>query len=209
LCTNGVKDQDETDVDCGGSCPGCAEFKACNVDSDCASGLYCQQHIKCIKPTCDDGIKNQNEVEVDCGGKCGGYWYDNSCHSQPQPYYSGKVELSILDVGTSINPSSGYAKIDDVTFKVVNGKNDNQYLLANVFARKSSGTPYYESQISGEEIPVATKELPILSPGVNATYTVNISRTLTQTEPDDEYKVVVELRDSDDNLVAEATWTNS
>ena len=42
LCYDGVKNQDETDVDCGGVCDAC--------------------------PTCSDGILNQDETLVDCGG---------------------------------------------------------------------------------------------------------------------------------------------
>ncbi|MFT7579476.1 MAG: hypothetical protein ACI9MR_001140 [Myxococcota bacterium] len=38
-CTDGGKNQDETDVDCGGSCPGCDDGQTCNVDGDCANEL--------------------------------------------------------------------------------------------------------------------------------------------------------------------------
>lgn len=39
-CTDGVKDQNETDTDCGGSqCPKCADGKTCQSDSDCDSGV--------------------------------------------------------------------------------------------------------------------------------------------------------------------------
>jgi hypothetical protein len=41
-CSNGVKDGDETDVDCGGGCGPCARTKACAKDADCASPLVCQ-----------------------------------------------------------------------------------------------------------------------------------------------------------------------
>ena len=41
-CFNGIKDGDESGVDCGGSCVPCA--------------------------TCDDGIKNGDETGIDCGG---------------------------------------------------------------------------------------------------------------------------------------------
>ena len=43
-CSDGVKNQDESEVDCGGVCS------------------------KCI--TCSDGIKNQGETDIDCGGPC-------------------------------------------------------------------------------------------------------------------------------------------
>jgi hypothetical protein len=39
-CKDGVRNGDETDVDCGGSCPStCAEGQGCNVGTDCSSGV--------------------------------------------------------------------------------------------------------------------------------------------------------------------------
>jgi hypothetical protein len=43
-CTDGVQNQGETGVDCGGPCPAC--------------------------PSCTDGIQNQGETGIDCGGPC-------------------------------------------------------------------------------------------------------------------------------------------
>ncbi len=43
-CSDGIQNQGETGVDCGGPCTACA--------------------------TCDDGIQNQGETGVDCGGPC-------------------------------------------------------------------------------------------------------------------------------------------
>lgn len=40
-CTNSVRDGDETDVDCGGSCPACAELEGCVVVEDCADAMTC------------------------------------------------------------------------------------------------------------------------------------------------------------------------
>lgn len=37
-CSNGVLDDGETDVDCGGACPPCSACSSCVVDADCASG---------------------------------------------------------------------------------------------------------------------------------------------------------------------------
>jgi hypothetical protein len=50
-CTNDVKDADETDVDCGGSCDGCALGKVCNATSDClenATGV----NVRCVDGAC-------------------------------------------------------------------------------------------------------------------------------------------------------------
>jgi len=43
-CSDGIQNQGETGIDCGGPCPAC--------------------------PTCGDGIQNQGETGIDCGGPC-------------------------------------------------------------------------------------------------------------------------------------------
>lgn len=68
-CDDGVKNGDETDIDCGGSCPLCPG--TCNIDADCPGG-YCWNGA-CAR--CDDGIQNGDETGVDCSrlfdGHCG------------------------------------------------------------------------------------------------------------------------------------------
>jgi hypothetical protein len=44
-CSDGILNQNETAIDCGGVCSKC--------------------------PTCTDGIQNQGETGIDCGGPCG------------------------------------------------------------------------------------------------------------------------------------------
>jgi hypothetical protein len=43
-CTDGAKNGNETGVDCGGSCVGCAMGSPCNVNTDCGSGV-CTMNI--------------------------------------------------------------------------------------------------------------------------------------------------------------------
>ncbi len=64
-CNNGVQDEGETGVDCGGECEacisGCTDQNAINYDANA--------HINdgsCY--SCSDGVKNGNEEEIDCGG---------------------------------------------------------------------------------------------------------------------------------------------
>ena len=45
-CSDGIQNQGETGIDCGGPCP------------------------PCPPPTCSDGIQNQGETGIDCGGPC-------------------------------------------------------------------------------------------------------------------------------------------
>ena len=63
-CTDGAKNQDETDVDCGGTiCAGCGENAACAADTDCESGTC--DGDKCTAPDPNTGC---NPGEVRCTG---------------------------------------------------------------------------------------------------------------------------------------------
>jgi hypothetical protein len=65
--TDGVKNGDESDVDCGGSrAPQCDDGKRCGVGNDCLDGV-CKGGT-CAPPAPDDGVKNGDETDVDCGG---------------------------------------------------------------------------------------------------------------------------------------------
>jgi hypothetical protein len=68
--TNGVKDNGESDVDCGGpNAPGCAAGKTCASEADCAD-KYCPEASPrvCVTPKADDGVLNGTETDIDCGG---------------------------------------------------------------------------------------------------------------------------------------------
>jgi hypothetical protein len=68
-CTDKMKDNTETDVDCGGgSCPPCAVDKTCNASSDCATGACNTTTKKCVKDHCSDGALDADETGLDCGG---------------------------------------------------------------------------------------------------------------------------------------------
>ncbi|CAF1186036.1 unnamed protein product [Adineta ricciae] len=68
---DGVRSQDESDVDCGGeTCPKCKIGKHCNEDCDCSTNT-CNNGKCAAFESCDDNIKNQDETDIDCGGsKC-------------------------------------------------------------------------------------------------------------------------------------------
>lgn len=48
-CSDGRQNGDETDVDCGGSCRGCAEGKSCQDNGDCGS-FYCEGGTCAVNP---------------------------------------------------------------------------------------------------------------------------------------------------------------
>ena len=84
-CSDKLKNQGETDVDCGGGiCPKCNDTRTCKNASDCLSNR-CNNNTcarRCLTvltstitsclisapETCNDKIKNQDETDVDCGG---------------------------------------------------------------------------------------------------------------------------------------------
>lgn len=71
-CDDGIKNQDEEDIDCGGNhcearCPTCEDgIKNQDEEGVDCGGSNCP---KCNE-TCTDGIKNQDEESIDCGGSC-------------------------------------------------------------------------------------------------------------------------------------------
>jgi hypothetical protein len=78
-CGDGKIDGTETDVDCGGACPGCADGKMCQGGGDCQSGFCsgnscapapdghaCAGDAQCASGNCVAGIC----CNTACGGTC-------------------------------------------------------------------------------------------------------------------------------------------
>jgi len=63
------KNQNESDIDCGGSCPKCSNDKSCRLDTDCQSD-FCSFGFCKTKDICSDGKLSPGESDVDCGGVC-------------------------------------------------------------------------------------------------------------------------------------------
>ena len=65
-CSDDLMNGDETDVDCGGSCPPCG---TCNdgVMNGAEMGVDCGGPDCVPCPTCYDGIMNGDELGIDCG----------------------------------------------------------------------------------------------------------------------------------------------
>ena len=67
-CTDGLLNQNERDIDCGGVCGPCPDGSNCLEGNDCAGGT-CRSGY-CHTPSCTDGLLNQDERNIDCGGSC-------------------------------------------------------------------------------------------------------------------------------------------
>ncbi|AUX39280.1 hypothetical protein SOCE26_006640 [Sorangium cellulosum] len=71
-CTDGTKNGDETDVDCGGSCEPCEQGKACTAAEDCesescADGVCCDTACDKGCDSCTAALKESGEDDGVCG----------------------------------------------------------------------------------------------------------------------------------------------
>jgi formylglycine-generating enzyme required for sulfatase activity len=67
--TDGVKNGDETDIDCGGTAgPRCTSGKACATNDNCRTGLCTEYRCAVADGTPSDGKQSGHETDVDCGG---------------------------------------------------------------------------------------------------------------------------------------------
>ena len=92
-CSNSVKDNNETDIDCGGTCPTCEAGKSCTDHIDCESG-FCGANFKCAIASCADNVKNRDETDVDCGGTCGKCELEKVCKND-NDCKSNKCDVSM------------------------------------------------------------------------------------------------------------------
>lgn len=138
-CSDGIKNKDETGVDCGGKfcdlCPTCTDYKKNQDETDVDCGGVCgpcptcndgvqnqkEEGIDCGGPckecaTCQDGIKNQDETGIDCGGTCEPC-FTNACNTElgyGENGYLPTGKSSLFASAESFDPDD----INDSDFKV-------------------------------------------------------------------------------------------
>ena len=85
-CHNQVRDEGESDTDCGGACAPCALTQQCNTAADCREGVCADG--TCQTADCSNELQTDSETDVDCGGgtckACpvgGGCLADSDCQS--------------------------------------------------------------------------------------------------------------------------------
>jgi hypothetical protein len=69
-CHDRVRDGDESDVDCGGTCGACPAGASCAANTDCDS-QQCDGTAHCAAASCGNGVRDGFETDVDCGSNCG------------------------------------------------------------------------------------------------------------------------------------------
>ncbi|MBN1644488.1 hypothetical protein JW851_00410 [Candidatus Woesearchaeota archaeon] len=60
-CEDNILNGAETDIDCGGACPGCFKGLNCVVDSDCIEGLFCVKSVCSEEDSDSDGVPDEED----------------------------------------------------------------------------------------------------------------------------------------------------
>jgi hypothetical protein len=95
-CENGIRDEQETAVDCGGgTCTPCPFGRACIQPTDCDARV-CVNQI-CQPPSCTDGVQNGSESDIDCGGEVADSVPDSGVHHICTPCGAGSWCTGALD----------------------------------------------------------------------------------------------------------------
>jgi hypothetical protein len=118
-CSDDMQNGDETDVDCGGGCPACADGLGCMAAGDCDSGV-CTGAV-CQLPACDDGVNNGSESDVDCGGACVGCGAGKNCGS------GGDCLSTVCDAAVCTHPELGTGKDGALTVSAPGNQIVNSY----------------------------------------------------------------------------------
>jgi FG-GAP-like repeat/FG-GAP repeat len=79
-CNDQIRNGDETDVDCGGTCQQHCDIGAsCSRDSDCDATEGTCEKGTCTALPCINGKLDPGETDVDCGGTCRKCAGDRKC----------------------------------------------------------------------------------------------------------------------------------
>ena len=113
LCTDQIRNGEETDIDCGGTCGKCDLGGRCGADADCDEGT-CKGGT-CAPLPCANGVQDGEETDVDCGGdtcrKCAG---GRTCEAATDCFNGMCVgtpkacdELKVVSFGPAVSFPSG------------------------------------------------------------------------------------------------------
>lgn len=106
-CADGIKNNAETDVDCGGSCAACGTGRGCGGGRDCDSGICIAS--QCVSEHCGNMQQDGDETDKDCGGAlCAGCFLGQSCRLG-EDCQSGTCDAGVCKSALQISPRRGPA----------------------------------------------------------------------------------------------------
>jgi hypothetical protein len=84
-CSDGIQNQGEADIDCGGPCARCVNGKNCSKRADCASA-YCNLDGKCAACSLETDCPDSVAGDCVCGtGSASGRCYQNTGGASTAP----------------------------------------------------------------------------------------------------------------------------
>jgi len=176
-CEDGIQNQGETGIDCGGPCTACGLVANCfdGIKNQNETGIDCGGVCPaCPDESCFDGIQNQDETGVDCGGSCSpcGTTMNPDC---PNPAQNGF--LYTVDGGPSITPDVISAMLisGNLVINVTDVANNTSFIITQTTA--NFGTGVYNI---GVNTPVAFNNNNTGS--IHGTATVNSTGTVSFSE---------------------------
>jgi hypothetical protein len=117
-CDNGMRDDDEADIDCGGSCSPCELCRACSDDDDCIDGATCvggscrvlTSFTTDWKTDCSEAGEFETSVTVPPGvyqlsalSSAGSKWIDDSINGgNTWAWWLDCKEVAVTDMRTPV-----------------------------------------------------------------------------------------------------------
>ena len=149
-CDDGIQNQGETGVDCGGPCDAC---ESCDdgIQNQGETGVDCGGPCDACE-TCDDGIQNQGETGIDCGGPCAPCNTGGGCSYVAIDFHDFESGLGIWNDGGS----------DCARVRYSTAANSGQYTIRLRDNTSSSTTTTDNLALSGfEEVTINFTYYPI------------------------------------------------
>jgi hypothetical protein len=145
-CDNSVRDEGETDVDCGGSCAAKCELRqGCMLDSDCASDNCGDEGVCVPPPPCNDACASWQTCEDEVCTP-GVIFYVNLDGGTFSYGADDDASLSIQEVGSESLPSDfdpyGGTEFDKQAIVNPIAANFEPFNVEVTDVRPDAGTPY-------------------------------------------------------------------
>lgn len=144
-CSDGIKNQDETNVDCGGVCGGYWYEGKCNdipqiqsnPEAECRLNSDCKAGFQCASGACVE-IPPECETNSDCR-------YDEECKSGKcvEKRLSGKLDVKIETVEIGAGVGTETKKLKSVKLNIENGLSKTVVLYGKAYIYKSRSDPMY------------------------------------------------------------------
>lgn len=200
-CNDGILNQDENHVDCGGACGGYWYDGQCNSEPqdsepeqeiECRLNSDCEEGFKCEDNACIE-IPPECEVDDDCA-------YNEFCDEGmcEEKELSGSVDVEILSVDVHAGTGENTKKVTAAKLRIENGKSRSVDIYAKAYVYESRSDPLY-NMVQGGPFDIGS-----LKSGETVERFYNINGVSFQ-DDDEDRSLRIELYDDDDDELDSAS----